>query len=241
MGRDSVRSRQPALRDPTAEEIAAYLSAHPDALADLISGNPELLERIAPQARRADGVIDLQAYMVQRLRREVEKLKEQRRAIVSATRANQSSQSRVHTAILFLLDAGEFEQLIHTITTDLAVLLDVDVVCLLVESNGHDLPHVHSSGVRVIGPGAIGRWLGPSDVLLEGNIRGDEDLFGPGAGLVRSQALVKLNVSSETPPALLALGSREADMFQAGMRTELMAFLARVLERCIRSWLELPK
>ena len=69
---------------------------------------------------------------------------------------------------------------------------------------------------------------------------GDEALFGSGAGLVRSQALVRLNVSTGTPPCLLALGSREPDMFHSGMRTELISFLARVLERCIGSWLDLP-
>ena len=77
-------------------------------------------------------------------------------------------------------------------------------------------------------------------MLLEGTVTGDEALFGAGAGLVRSQALVRLNVSTGAPPCLLALGSREPDMFHSGMRTELISFLARVLERCIRSWLDLP-
>ena len=39
---------------------------------------------------------------------------------------------------------------------------------------------------------------------------------------------------------LLALGSREPDTFHPGQATELLCFLTRVIERCIRSWLDLP-
>ncbi|HET8727729.1 MAG TPA: DUF484 family protein [Alphaproteobacteria bacterium] len=217
-------------------EVAAWLAEHPD----FLNQHPDLLARMnPPPSTRPDGVVDLQSFMAERLRSEVERLKGQQRAIISATRANHNSQNRVHAAILFLLDAENFEQLIQTITTDLAVLLDLDVVCLLVESNGQDIPHALAAGIRVVDEGFVARMLADRDIVLQGDVQGDETLFGAGAGLVRSQALARLNVSSEAPPCLLALGSREPDMFQDGMRTELMSFMARVLERCIRSWLDL--
>src|SRR3546814_11276304 len=81
-----------------------------------------------PPSTRPDGIVDLQSFMAERLRSEVERLKGQQRAIISATRANHNSQNRVHAAILFLLDAENFEQLIQTITTDLALLLELDLV-----------------------------------------------------------------------------------------------------------------
>jgi uncharacterized protein YigA (DUF484 family) len=43
-----------------------------------------------------------------------------------------------------------------------------------------------------------------------------------------------------TPPAILAFGSRNADMFQDGQATDQVLFLARVIERCFRAWLNLP-
>ncbi len=219
------------------QAVAAYLSAHPD----FLTRHPDLMARLTPPPDGDDGrVVDLRTYLVQRLRTESDRLKQDRRALISATRANQNSQHRVHAAILFLLDAESFEQLIQIITTDLAVLLDLDVVGLVVESNGSDIPQVLISGVRVVPEGVVDDWLSGMDVRLEGGIRGDARLFGPGAGLVRSQALLRLNVSSETPPCLLSLGSREPDMFHAGLRTDLLSFLGRVLERCIRSWLDLP-
>lgn len=221
----------------TAEDVAAYLRSHPDFLAQ----NTDLVHHLTPPSvDRGRGVVDLQAFMVERLRGEVGRLKDQQRELIGTTRANLNSQSRIHAAVLFLLDAQSFEQLIQTITTDLAVLLDLDVACLVVESNGTDIPHVHKSGVRVVEPGTIRRWIGRRDVVLNEDIRGSEEVFGPAAGLVRSEALIRLQISSETPDGILAFGSREPDMFHPGQGTELVVFLARVVERIIRAWLDLP-
>jgi len=221
----------------TAEEVCAYLRAHPDFLVQ----HAEVVDHLTPPAMdRGRGVVDLQAFMVERLRGEIRDLKDQQRELITTTRANMNSQNRIHAAVLFLLDAQNFEQLIQTIATDLAVLLDLDIACLIVESNGLDIPHVHRTGVRVVEPGMIDQWLGTRDVVLASDTPGDPELFGPGAGLVRSQALIRLQISSETPEGLLAFGSREPDTFHQGQGTELVCFLARVVERCIRSWLELP-
>lgn len=222
---------------PTAEQVRAYLRDHPDFLVQ----NPELVHHLTPPSiDRGRGVVDLQAFMVERLRGELRLLKEQQRELIGTTRANVNSQNRIHAAVLFLLDAQSFEQLIQTITTDLAVLLDLDVACLVIESNGQDIPHVHSSGVRVVDQGVVNQYLGTADVVLNANVQGDPEIYGPGAGLVRSEALIRIQVSSETPDGLLAFGSREPDTFHTGQGTELVGFLARVVERVIRGWLELP-
>ena len=229
-----TRSTRDAL---TAEDVCSYLRTHPDFLVQ----NAELVHHLTPpSADRGRGVVDLQAYMVEKLRGEVRHLKDQQRELVVTTRANLNCQNRIHAAVLFLLDARSLEHLIQTITTDLAVLLDLDVAGLVVESNGHDHPHVHRSGVRVVEPGTVDRWLGTRDVVLLADTRGAEEIFGPGAGLVRSQALIRLQVSHETPEGILAFGSRQPDMFHDGQATELVGFLARVVERVIRSWLDLP-
>lgn len=221
----------------TPEDVCAYLREHPDFLVQ----NADLVHHLTPPSLdRGRGVVDLQAFMVERLRGEVRHLKDQQRALIGTSRANLNSQNRIHAAVLFLLDAQSFEQLIQTITTDLAVLLDLDVACLVVESNGYDTPHVQTSGVRVVEPGTVSRYLGKADVVLNAAIQGDPEIYGPGAGLVRSEALIRLQVSSETPDGMLAFGSREPDTFHAGQGTELVGFLARVVERVIRGWLELP-
>ncbi|MBP2301500.1 DUF484 family protein [Azospirillum picis] len=236
MGREPGQTHRPT---PTlsSEDVRAYLRNHPDFLVQ----NADLVHHLTPPSiDRGRGVVDLQAFMVERLRSELRTLKDQQRELIGTSRANLNSQNRIHAAVLFLLDAQSFEQLIQTITTDLAVLLDLDVACLVIESNGTDMPHVHRSGVRVVEAGAIDGRLGRADVVLNGDIEGDPEIYGPGAGLVRSEALIRIQVSSETPDGMLAFGSREPDTFHGGQGTELVGFLARVIERVIRGWLELP-
>ncbi|MGP1397525.1 MAG: DUF484 family protein [Inquilinaceae bacterium] len=229
--------RKPAAANLEAEDVKAYLIANPD----FLSHHPDILERLTPPASaRADGVVDFQAFMAERLRAEVDRLRLQQREMVASARANQSTLNRVHAAILFLLDAENFEQLIQAVTTDLAVLLDLDVACLLVESQEDREPTVLLSGVQIVPAGFVRDYLHGKDLVLESGVAGDPTIFGAGAGLVQSQALIRLTVSSEAPPCLMAMGSRDPEMFHAGMRTELIDFQARVLERCIRGWLNLP-
>ena len=235
-GSDLGQTSAPDVRLDEAD-VAAYLAAHPD----FFDRHADLLDQLAGRAVEDDDrIVDLRSFMVARLRGETDRLRDKQRALISASRANQNSRNRIHAAVLFLLDAGNFEQLIQTVTTDLAVLLDIDVAVLLVESTGPDLPPMLASGVRVVGEGIITNGLQGKSVLLEGDIDGDERIYGGAAGLVHSQVLLRLDVSPDTPPCMLAMGSREPDMFHAGMRTDLVCFLGHVLERCIRGWLDLP-
>ena len=78
-------------------------------------------------------------------------------------------------------------------------------------------------------------------MLLHENIDADPEIFGEASGLVRSEALVRLRISLRTPAGLLAFGSRDPERFGPSQATELLNFLARVLEHCIRTWLRLPE
>jgi uncharacterized protein YigA (DUF484 family) len=82
----------------------------------------------------------------------------------------------------------------------------------------------------------IDAFLEGQDALLNTNIAGDPRLYGPAARLVKSQALLRLTMPGETPDALLAFGSRDPLLFQDGQGTELIGFLADVVERLLRRW-----
>ncbi len=69
---------------------------------------------------------------------------------------------------------------------------------------------------------------------------GDARVFGTGAGLVRSAALARIALGASAPACLLALGSRRTGRFGTGGSAELISFLARALELCMRNWLDLP-
>jgi uncharacterized protein YigA (DUF484 family) len=223
----------------SADDVAAYLRRNPDFLAD----HPELLAALTPPTlRRGDSVVDMQHFMLQRLRSDVGRLKAQQRALITASRANLTSRNRIHAAVLAIIAASSFEQLLQIVTTDLAVLLDVDVVTIGVESAASKRPRLPLHGIQILRRGTVDNLLGAErGALLCADTPGDHALFGSAAGLVRSQALLRLDVSEHAPVGLLCIGTRRPDKFRPGQGTELLSFLARVTELTFAAWLDLAQ
>lgn len=231
---DSQEIDTPAL---SAQDVVEYLRKNPA----FLQQNPQAIDLlIPPKNGNGKNVTDFQSFMIKRLKDDKEKVLETTQAIVENARSNMNNQQRIHKVILRLLEARNFEEFIHIITMDLSTMLDTDISVLVVESNGHDIPHITTSGIRVLPGGTIDKWMKGQSVLLQSHISGIEPIFGGGATLVQSQALLRVDISMDTPPAILAFGSRDPMMFQDGQGTDLISFLARVVERAFRSWLNLP-
>lgn len=223
----------------SAAEIIAWLRANPGFFHDY----PEACDHLEPPRAHKEsgrGVVDFQQIMVRRLRADRDGIIEEAREIVETSRANMSNQARIHRAVIMLLDARDFEDFIHIVTMDLAALLDVDIIALIIEADGEAIPHIGLAGVQVVGPGTIGLLTKGQPVVLESHIRGLAEIYGGGAGLVKSQALLSLHIADGAPAAMLAFGSRNPELFAAGQGTELIGFLGHVIERCFGKWLDLP-
>lgn len=218
------------------QDILCFLKDNPD----FLSKNPQAIDLLVPPRMvSGKGLADFQSYMIQRLKADKEEVITSTRALVENARSNMNNQQRVHKAVLRLLEARDFNDFIHCITMDLSNLLDVDISVLLVESNGTDIPHIHQNGIRILPEGTVTGWMGDKNVILQDDISGIEAIYGGGATLVRSQILLRVDISMDTPPAILAFGSRDPHMFAEGQATDQVIFLARVIERCFRSWLNI--
>jgi hypothetical protein len=233
-----LRGAKPDPAALSADRVVEYLHENPD----FFVKHPDALKKIqAPARELGKGVSDLQQAMIDRLRGEIEKLNGNQHELLSTTRANMQTQSRIHECVLSLLGATSFEQLIQTVTTDFMVILDLDMVTLCIEAETVTSLPIRTRGLMILAPGTIDAILGADRrLMLRGDIAGDPELFAGGSTLVRSDALVRMSISPATPPVLLAFGSRDPSRFETGQATELIDFLARVLEHVIRIWLHLP-
>jgi hypothetical protein len=222
--------------EPDAREIVAYLRHHPD----FLDAHPEALSLLYAPARDAGaGIVDFQHFLLERLRREGTRLAAEHKSLIATSRAALASQGRVHRAVLAILAAPGFQQLLQIVTTDLALLLDVDVVTIAVESLAVPAgrPPVH--GIHLLKAGTIDRLLGEErEVRLSAGMRGEPALFGGAAGLVRAQALLRLNFGRAAPSGILCIGTRRAASFPPGLGTEMLSFLARALGNTIGQWLD---
>ena len=124
-------SHPPLTSEVGVRDVIAYLRQHPD----FLDQHPEALQLVRAPARKTDdGVLDFQHFMLERLRRDVVRLEDERNSLISTSRGNLASQCRVHKAVVAMLRAANFEHLLQIVTTDLAVLIDVDVVTLGIEN-----------------------------------------------------------------------------------------------------------
>ncbi len=224
-----------AAKDISEEDVIAFLRKKKDFFRD----NPELLEELsAPGQDRGRGVVDFQQVLVERLKSDKSNAHKVQKELIETFRANMSNQSRIQTAVLVILEAETFEEFIETITQDLPVLLDVDTINLVIEATSKEVPFVNQSGIRFAKPGFVRSWLGDGDALLQPNINGHEEIFGPGAGLVKSHALLRIEISTNTPAGIIAFGSRNPEAFSPEQAIDQVGFLAQVVERCFRIWLD---
>lgn len=220
-----------------AQSVLKYLRENPD----FLTNNPQACDFLIPPTSNTNGVADFQKYMIERLKADKEEVLTSTKELVENARSNMNNQQRIHRAVLRLLEARSFDDFIHTITIDISSILDVDISVLVVETNDTKIPHVQQSGIRIVPTGTIDKWMKDKSVLLQDNISGIEAIYGGGATLVSSQILLRVDISMSTPPAIIAFGSRDPNMFAEGQATDQVLFLARVIERCFRSWLDLPR
>ena len=220
----------------TEEQVADYLRDHPDFFAQ----RPALLQEMTPPDRwTGDTVVDMQRYMVESLRGEIAGLRDCAHEVIETSRANLAIQTRTHAAVLALVAAGDMDHLIRAVTDDLPILLDVDVAVLGVEpSPGLELM---IGGIGRLHSGDVDRFVGSGrDVALYREMADDGTLFGAGAGLVRSAALARVRCGEDVPVGVLAFGSRRDNAFHPGQGTELLRFLAKVVEVCLVRLLPIP-
>ncbi|MFY8096001.1 MAG: DUF484 family protein [Niveispirillum sp.] len=222
----------------TAEDVAAFLLEHPDFLAR----RPELLCHLLPPSgpERGRDIVDIRERILEKLRGEVGRLSDQQQLLVDTTRANMMNLRRVHAAVLHLLSCRGLEAMVQAITSDLAVLLDLDGASLVVEQPAGPVAVIGPAGLGMAHHGTINRALGRADVALQSDILGSVEVWGHQAGLIRSQALVRLRLGEgeEMTPALLAFGSADPAMFHPGQATDLLLFLSGVVERVIAAYLD---
>lgn len=219
-------------------EVAEFLRHHPQFLED----HPELLEHLTPPARwTGDGIVDMNQYILDRLRSEVDNLRSCAMDLIDTIRTNLSGQTRTHSAVIALLAADDLDHLVRTIHEHLPLILDVDAVAVGFEPPPAPIPALVAPEFQRLPKGCVRRLMGAGDrAQLLGEMNDDGTVFGAAAGLVRSAALARIRPDGAIPAGLFALGSRTEDAFHSGQGPELVQFLARVLENRLQRFLGPP-
>jgi uncharacterized protein len=228
----------------TKKLVIEFLQGNPQFLAE----HPELFEVLTPpEQKHGRGVIDFQYYAIDHLRKGLRKTKDRFNGLVTSARENLSVQQQVQRAILSTIRARNLEELLEVLSTDLMTWFDVDVVRLAMESEMAGTYETYYneenySGIAFVPPGTANAVLLGEKVRLIADTQGEppigfEMVFADCSSLVRSSALVRLELPTIGRPAILAFGVRHADRFHPHQGGELLGFLGEVmsivLDRCL--------
>jgi len=238
MSGDSDKAKALTSEAPSPAAVAEYLKRNPTFLND----RPDLIAALVPpEFDRGDGVVDLQRFMLDRMRRDHAQMAARERVLLDAAEANARTQARVHAAVKALLGARSFEALIAVVSDELPELFQIRAASLCVES-GDPLPgNARDVGVILVPPGTLDElFAGRDAVVLRPEVQGDKAIFGRKAARIRSVALMRLDFGEGAPRGMLALGSAAPREFDPRQGTELLAFFAHVLQHRIRRWLNRP-
>jgi hypothetical protein len=235
--RDEVKTHTQLDTLPSENEVIDYLRCNPD----FLIRNPALASKLVPPSRfdNSSSVVDLHLFMIQRMREEMEQLHGCAEDLISTTRSNMSTQARTHQAVLTLLGATSLGHLVHVAGDELPGLLEVDIVALGFEAGVKPNATLAGAGMATLPRGMVATSLGDPEraILLRERAAGESSIFGSGAGLVSSYALVRLDVPGLGQPGILGIGSRYDHTFHPGQATELLSFLGRSMEFAIARWL----
>jgi len=214
----------------TEADVLTFLEAHPG----FLDRNPEaLLHLVMPGGGADKTVVDMRDFLVRRLQEELRELREGADNLIQTARVNMSIVKRTHQAVLAVLQGDEKGTLGETVAGDLRLLLDVDVAVLAVEPGG-GLPE-RAKPLAALPVGFVDQ-VAPrgKPIALRARTRPEPRLFGDEAPQVVSDALARLEPGNGHPPGLLALGSRTPGAFNEDQASDLLSFVARVVEHCLR-------
>jgi uncharacterized protein YigA (DUF484 family) len=220
-------------RDIREQDVLAYLRRNPR----FFAAHPELLAALAPENRFETDkvVVDMQRFVVERLRRQVDDLKASSERLVTTTRSNMSLVECTMECALALLYAGSFDELGQILSDDLPTHLSVDAVAIGFETD--NLPVDAGHIVRALPVGTVSEMMGGNILSrIRPETDGSSVLYGASAGIVRSDALIALADGEGMPAGIFAVGCRTPGHFELGQGTELIAFLAHVTRYAVGRW-----
>jgi uncharacterized protein YigA (DUF484 family) len=208
------------------EAVRKFLLENPD----FLKGQPDLVRDLGLRPDAAN-IVDFGPAALARVHEAHRRESKARKTLEATARANFAAQAQTHGAVVDLLDSRNHADLARRVD-ELAQLrfgLRAGVVAL-------EGPERTPAGWRAMAEGQIDLVIGHQQVSRMGFQPTALGLFGDRAREIRSMAMVRMAIWEPARTGLLAFGSADEAGFTADMGAELVAFLARVVERTAERW-----
>ncbi len=198
--------------------------------ASLIREDAELLADLGLWIK-ADNIVEFGPAALARLSAAKTREKVARTRIEATARANFAAQAQTHATVVDLLESRNHADLARRVDETARLRFGLAAGVIAVERPG-GVP----AGWRALPEQGADGLLGPTGLARMGAPRAAQALFDDRADQVASTALVRMAIWTPTRQGVLAFGSPDPNGFTKDMGSELVAFLARVVERTAERW-----
>jgi hypothetical protein len=212
--------------DPAS--VRRFLSDNPQ----FLTGDDGLLAELGLKVAAGANVVEFAPAAMARVHAAHQREATQRQHLEETARANFSAQAQTHGAVVDLLDARNHSDLARRVDELARQRFGLAAGVIAVETEAHP-----PAGWKMLVEGQVDMILdGPQRLARMGFAPTALGLFGDGAGAIASMAMVRMAIWEPSRQGLLAFGSTDPEGFTEDMGTELVAFLARVVERTAERW-----
>lgn len=208
-----------------ASAVRRFLADNPEFLRE----DHGLLEELGLKVDAAN-VVDFGPAALARVHAAHQREALQRQQLEEIARSNFAAQAQIHGAVVDLLDARNHADLAHRLDHLAQHRFGLAAGVIALESERAP------AGWKMLVEGQVDMILGDHGLARMGVLPTALGLFDARQGEIQSMALVRMAIWEPAQQGLLAFGSRDPDGFTPDMGSELVAFLARVVERTAERW-----
>lgn len=154
-----------------------------------------------------------------------------RRQLELTAKANFDAQTQTHAMVLNLLEARNHSDLARRLNDEAKARFGLIAGTIALEDTA-PVP----LGWQKLDDGGVDYIVGETGLSLLGPEGACRVLFGDDIARIKSAAVLRIALWREGRPGLVAFGSDDFDGFSPDMGAELVAFVARVVERVAERW-----
>jgi uncharacterized protein YigA (DUF484 family) len=209
-------------------DVRRFLSDNPE----FLTGDHGLLDELGLKVAAGGNVVEFAPAAMARIHAAHQQEATQRQYLEETARANFSAQAQTHGAVVDLLDARNHSDLARRVDELAQQRFGLAAGIIALETEGHP-----PAGWKMLVESQVDMILGgPQRLARMGFAPTAMGLFGERAEAIASMAMVRMAIWEPSRQGLLAFGSTDPEAFTEDMGTELVAFLARVVERTAERW-----
>ena len=224
----------------SAEDVVAYITAHPDCLSD----HPNLLAQcldtskhvFSDNAHDQANIVDLSPALAARARDEARRVGLAHKSLLHVAAENMVSWQRLHHATLALLASNDLAGLCHVISAEFPVIFDVEKSALIIESET-SASSIAAVGLDVRPAAQISAALHGRSLYLGTPSEAGTAIMGQAAP---SMALIRLPDRLPDPVSncALLLAGKHTTSFQPKLGSDLLVLLAEMVGVTLAARLE---